>query len=452
MSQPIILLAFANEQGNGDAYLRNLPRELNRLKSVLEPAEEAGLCKVEILPNATLSQIFDVFQKTKYRNRIAIFHYGGHSDSFELLLEHESGTSAAAHGEGLIPFLAGQRSLQLIFLNGCYSIHQARELADRGVPAVIGAVPAVNDQLATDLAGRFYQALAQGHNIGRAWEEATYYLRADRGDGDALYRTDASTMTALRGAGRVKTHSRFPWEIQYRPGVEAVRDWNLPEAAGNPLFGLPALPKSYVLPNEPFHFLKRYTKTEAPVFFGRGREIRSLYERITNELSSPVILLYGQSGVGKSSLLEAGLLPRLEEEFHCIHLRRDSKTGLPDQLKQALGVLVGKEKSEEKSKRQLEKDIRQLEEVLTQLQGDARLQVEKNIQRYRAQLSALRKESPARPLIEHWKKLEEEKGPLLLIFDQVEEVFTQPHPGLPNELQDFLAQVQRLFAAPENRP
>ena len=38
-----------------------------------------------------------------------------------------------------------------------------------------------------------------------------------------------------------------------------------------------------------------------------------MYERVTTPESAPILLLYGQSGVGKSSLLAAGLLPRLED-------------------------------------------------------------------------------------------------------------------------------------------
>jgi len=455
MSKPVLLLAFANEQGDGGAYLRNLPRELNRLKAVAGQAEEAGLCEVEILPNATLSQIFDAFQKPKYRGRIALFHFGGHAGSFQLLLENEAGASAQAHGGGLLPFLAAQESLRLIFLNGCFSIRQAQELVDRGIPAVVGTVQAVEDSLATGLASRFYQALAYGNTLERSWEEATYYLKAERGAGglSAYYHKDQQEK-ATRAVNFEEGESRFPWEILYRPGAEAVRNWNLPEASGNLLFGLPELPGTYLLPNEPFHFLKRYTQAEAPVFFGRGREIRDLFQRITNPLSSPAILLYGQSGVGKSSLLEAGLLPRLEKSCHCIYFRRDPEMGLPAQLEGALGVKGKGEKPDQDALlagKRLEKDIQQLEAILGQLEGDARRQVEHNIQTSKAQLAALHEEPLAPDLLECWKKLEEEK-PLLLIIDQLEEVFTRPNKLIPDELESFLRQVQAIFGLPAQRP
>ena len=78
----------------------------------------------------------------------------------------------------------------------------------------------------------------------------------------------------------------------------------------DPCFGLPGLPRM-PLPSDPFRYLAWFTETEAEVFFGRNREIRQTYDRLTADDSPPVTLLYGQAGVGKSSFLDAGLVPRL---------------------------------------------------------------------------------------------------------------------------------------------
>lgn len=96
-----------------------------------------------------------------------------------------------------------------------------------------------------------------------------------------------------------------------------VKDWSLPEASRNPLFGLPELPKLH-FPEEPYRFLERYKPEHAEVFFGRSYYIRDLYERIIDPYGASLILLHGQSGVGKSSLLAAGLLPRLSAQFEVL--------------------------------------------------------------------------------------------------------------------------------------
>ncbi len=99
----------------------------------------------------------------------------------------------------------------------------------------------------------------------------------------------------------------FPWE--FRPGTELVERWSLPDAAGNPEFGLPRLPERD-LPESPFRHLNWFTAEHAEVFFGRGYQVRELYEEVIDPAGPPILLLYGASGVGKSSLLDAGLVPR----------------------------------------------------------------------------------------------------------------------------------------------
>jgi hypothetical protein len=88
--KPLIFLAFANDKVDNARYLRNLPLELDGIRKALQPAVREGLCEVIERANVTIEQIFDVFQT--YKDRIAIFHYGGHADGYQLLLETWSQT------------------------------------------------------------------------------------------------------------------------------------------------------------------------------------------------------------------------------------------------------------------------------------------------------------------------------------------------------------------------
>ena len=54
-----------------------------------------------------------------------------------------------------------------------------------------------------------------------------------------------------------------------------------------------------------------FERVDLPLFFGRDREIRELLSLV---VAHRVVLLYASSGAGKTSLLNAGLLPLLEEE------------------------------------------------------------------------------------------------------------------------------------------
>ena len=96
---PIVFLAFANEQDDRTRYLRTLAEEGRRLRHALEQAEAQGLCQLEVRTNATLSDIRDVFRK--YDSRIAVLHFGGHADSYQLLFEATGGQACRNRCHGL---------------------------------------------------------------------------------------------------------------------------------------------------------------------------------------------------------------------------------------------------------------------------------------------------------------------------------------------------------------
>lgn len=60
----------------------------------------------------------------------------------------------------------------------------------------------------------------------------------------------------------------------------------------------------------PFKFLDSYTKEDRNIFFGREREIEELYHRV---FESKLMLVYGISGTGKSSLIHCGLANKFNE-------------------------------------------------------------------------------------------------------------------------------------------
>ncbi|MEL7120287.1 MAG: ATP-binding protein, partial [Bacteroidota bacterium] len=54
----------------------------------------------------------------------------------------------------------------------------------------------------------------------------------------------------------------------------------------------------------PFKFLDAYGIDDRKIFFGRDWEIDELYDRLQE---SNLVLLYGASGTGKTSLIKCGL-------------------------------------------------------------------------------------------------------------------------------------------------
>src|SRR5262245_32835259 len=60
----------------------------------------------------------------------------------------------------------------------------------------------------------------------------------------------------------------------------------------------------------PFKGLDPFGVEDAAYFAGRERDVRLI---AANALTSSTLVLYGPSGVGKSSVLQAGVVPRLRE-------------------------------------------------------------------------------------------------------------------------------------------
>jgi hypothetical protein len=70
----------------------------------------------------------------------------------------------------------------------------------------------------------------------------------------------------------------------------------------------------------PFKFLDSYTKSDKDIFFGRDREVEELYQKV---FESKLLLLYGVSGTGKTSIIQCGLANKfLDSDWLQLNIRR----------------------------------------------------------------------------------------------------------------------------------
>ncbi len=88
----------------------------------------------------------------------------------------------------------------------------------------------------------------------------------------------------------------------------------------------------------PWPGLESFQESERAFFFGRDREAKALLQHV---LDAYVTVLYGRSGLGKTSLLRAGLFPRLREQrllperhFLPVYVRFQVKPGAPPLARQ----------------------------------------------------------------------------------------------------------------------
>lgn len=70
-------------------------------------------------------------------------------------------------------------------------------------------------------------------------------------------------------------------------------------------------PYTVTLPPRPYPGLRHFNKSEWPIFFGRERTARAV---VTDLIQKRVILVHGDSGCGKSSLVRAAVQPMLEQD------------------------------------------------------------------------------------------------------------------------------------------
>jgi WD40 repeat protein len=407
VAKPVLFFAFANDRSSSGSYLRNLPEEARQLQLCLDQAAQQIQCEVVVRQNATLDDILRVFRDSRYRNRIVLFHYGGHAGSFGLLLETPLGDVATAHAEGLTAFLGRQRGLHTVFLNGCSTEEQSCFLLQAGIPLVIATNQAIDDLIATEFAAHFYQALAGGASVEESFDGAHHAIESKTGGVTRDIQLLWHTPTATNDPGQ-------PWAIYVQPDYDDAKKWTLASAAQNPYVGLPQLPQEIGLPNDPYIGLKRFEREHARIFFGRGWDIRELFKHLAQPESDPLLLFYGQTGVGKSSLLDAGLLPRLEQIHTVVYQRRTPNDGLLGGLSKALGMDC----------------------------------VDSNCLR------------------ESWLSKEAANGrPLTVLLDQVEEAFTQLYSGAPwpvpaqldatvpqAEIAVMMTALQDILVEPGKRP
>ncbi len=85
----------------------------------------------------------------------------------------------------------------------------------------------------------------------------------------------------------------------------------------------------------PFKFLDSFTLTDRNIFFGRDHEISELYRKV---FESKILLVYGISGTGKSSLVNCGLASRFDDsDWLPVSVRRGSN------IIESLEVAFGKQ-------------------------------------------------------------------------------------------------------------
>ncbi|MGB7445270.1 MAG: CHAT domain-containing protein [Coleofasciculaceae cyanobacterium] len=166
---------------------------------------------------------------------------------------------------------AAENGLKLAIFNSCDGLGLARQLETLNLPQVIVMREPVPDVVAQEFLRYFLRAFCQGQSLYLAVREAREQLQ---------------------------------WLEEKYP----CATW-LPVIYQNPT-QVPISWRALVMPSCPYRGLSAFQEADAPFFFGREAFVQRLVEALPHQ---PLISVIGPSGSGKSSIVFAGLIPRLRQ-------------------------------------------------------------------------------------------------------------------------------------------
>ena len=148
----VIFLAFAN---SASEPLEFLGQEDEAIYDTLSDRYTYGdyfLHRESFATAETINKFLD-----KYKDNLAIFHYGGHAGKNKLFVNDQ-----AIYSNGIakqLKYSAEKGSLKLVVLNGCSTSEQVNVLKENGVPAIVSTSAPIKDKSAMEFSKRFWQKL-----------------------------------------------------------------------------------------------------------------------------------------------------------------------------------------------------------------------------------------------------------------------------------------------------
>ncbi len=262
-----ILILAANPKNT--APLR-LDREIREIDEGLRRANKRELYKLE--------QKWAVRSRDFYRAILDyqphIVHFCGHGAGEDgIVLEDDTGKMELVQTNALASMfkLFAQKGVECVILNACYSEVQA-EAISQYVNYVVGMNRAVGDKAAVAFAVAFYDAIAAGYEVEEAYELGRSQMMSFRENEIPVLKT-----------------KKFP--------NSAIDDI--------------AINFEEVIPPNPYQGLAAFGEEDADFFFGQEKFVNNLAE-VTQK--QPLVAVVGPSGSGKSSVVFAGLIPKLRKE------------------------------------------------------------------------------------------------------------------------------------------
>jgi WD40 repeat protein len=270
-SAKTILILAANPQNTTRLRLEEEIREIDE-----------GLRRANQRHQYKLEQKLAVRSRDFYRAILdykpSIVHFCGHGVGQEgIVLEDDTGEMAVVPTNALASMfkLFATKGVECVILNACYSEVQA-EAISQYVNYVLGMNKAVGDQAALAFSVAFYDGLAAGYEVEEAYQLGCSQMMSFLEHETPVFKKKPSRDSEI--------------DSEENPDLTAFED---------------------VIPPNPYQGLAAFGEEDADFFFGRENFVDKLVEA-TNQ--QPLVGVIGPSGSGKSSVVFAGLIPKLRKQ------------------------------------------------------------------------------------------------------------------------------------------
>lgn len=202
MSKPTVLMTFAVNN------LDSVKNESDKIWNSVSSSELVTATKIED------ANIEDLALAIIDANDLFMFHFGGHADQGNIVLEGMQMIDKIR----LSRILSRATKLQLVFLNGCLSYGHVGIMTAKGVKAMIATNVKVNDGEAARIAAFFYKLFFEkGYTLKQAFETAEATI------------SGKNSYVTIVNPGEIDENQALPsaWTLFVHSAHKEVIDWTL---------------------------------------------------------------------------------------------------------------------------------------------------------------------------------------------------------------------------------
>ena len=309
-----VILLLGAQRESTKQRLTAVQKELTGLRAIFEPYEKKHhtLFRLEYDPDLTQAELKDHLDQLA--GKLSILHFAGHSDGETLQTD-----DLQVYAERIADIIKVWTSPpDLIFLNGCHNEGQVDAFHSAGVPVVIATSQKVNDATAADFACEFYKSLVGSDEVSLQAAFIAAKQKMQLSSSDGVF--SAHILSELKDEQELDEGNRAPnLATVHKPVEQVALPWLLYAQITEQEYwtlGKLLTQERPVLgddrqPVNPYKGLASFTEKDKNFFFGRESLVNDLTKNIKE---SPLVTLLGASGSGKSSLINAGVIPKLTQE------------------------------------------------------------------------------------------------------------------------------------------